>query len=277
MADSESNSSNIDVAVQEQLLNEPSEHSTSEREIAPSLWAKFTAKYLMGECPYTVALDVINTSLWDVPVTEDANEAHATTWVAKMIHDYNLAMVWDDQLFDDYKVDFEGWTRDLFLKVDRNTLKSLKTVLRYRGIYTGNNRARVADSLYKTLAMDDIPKWDPAEFQAMTFDHRSKAYQRQNNARRITPTTEQPHQPGPTAAARQPQQDSLPVATRQPLAHTLPPPPVWQVPQDLQQAEQITVHERGTRRTSTSTTVGTRRSITIMATANSTTTNDRVS
>ncbi|KAE8821935.1 hypothetical protein HRS9139_01239 [Pyrenophora teres f. teres] len=203
MADSESNSSNIDVAVQEQLLNEPSEHSTSEREIAPSLWAKFTAKYLMGDCPYTVALDVINTSLWDVPVTEDANEAHATTWVAKMIHDYNLAMV------------------------DRNTLKSLKTVLRYRGIYTGNNRARVADSLYKTLAMDDIPKWDPAEFQAMTFDHRSKAYQRQNNARRITPTTEQPHQPGPTAAARQPQQDSLPVATRQPLAHTLPPPPVW--------------------------------------------------
>ncbi|CAE7221385.1 hypothetical protein PTTW11_11413 [Pyrenophora teres f. teres] len=196
MADSESNSSNIDVAVQEQLLNEPSEHSTSEREIAPSLWAKFTAKYLMGDCPYTVALDVINTSLWDVPVTEDANEAHATTWVAKMIHDYNLAMV------------------------DRNTLKSLKTVLRYRGIYTGNNRARVADSLYKTLAMDDIPKWDPAEFQAMTFDHRSKAYQRQNNARRITPTTEQPHQPGPTAAARQPQQDSLPV------------------PQDLQQAEQ---------------------------------------
>ncbi|KAK1916423.1 hypothetical protein P3342_004242 [Pyrenophora teres f. teres] len=72
----------------------------------------------------------------------------------------------------------------------------------------------------------------------MTFDHQSKAYQRQNNARRITPTTEQPHQPGPTAATRQPQQDSLPVATRQPLAHTLPPPPVWQVPQDLQQAEQ---------------------------------------
>jgi hypothetical protein len=112
----------------------------------------------MGDCPYTVALDAINTSLWDVPVPEDANKTHATTWVAKMVHDYNLAMVWDDQLFDDYKVDFEGWTRDLFHKVDRNTLKSLKTVLRYRGIYTGNNCARVADSLYKTLAMDDIPK-----------------------------------------------------------------------------------------------------------------------
>jgi hypothetical protein len=95
-----------------------------------------------------------------------------------MIDDYSGAMVWDDQLFYDFKVDFEGWTRDLFLKVKRTTLKSLKTVLRYRGIYTGNNRARVADSLYKTLAMDDIPEWDPAEFQAMTFDQRSKAYKR---------------------------------------------------------------------------------------------------
>ncbi|KAK1916424.1 hypothetical protein P3342_004243 [Pyrenophora teres f. teres] len=92
MADSESNSSNIDVAVQEQLLNEPSEHSTSEREIAPSLWAKFTAKYLM-ETVRTQSRSMSSTHLWDVPVTEDANEAHATTWVAKMIHDYNLAMV----------------------------------------------------------------------------------------------------------------------------------------------------------------------------------------
>jgi hypothetical protein len=218
MADNQSNTSAADAVdavdaadAQNQLLNEPLEHSTSEGEEAPSLWAKFTAKYLMGDCPYTVALDVVNTSLWDVPVPEDANGTHATTWVAKMIHDYNVAMVWDDQLFDDYKVDFEGWTRDLFLKVERNTLKtlkSLKTALRHRGIYTGNNRARVADSLYKTLAMDNVPEWDPAEFQAMKFDHRSRAYERQNNAQRIIPTTEQP------------QQDSLPAGTQQPPTHT---------------------------------------------------------
>ena len=67
-------------------------------------------------------------------------------------------MVWDYKLFNNYKVDFKGWTKDMFLKVDRNTLKSLKTVLRYRGIYTGNNRARVADSMYKTLAMENPPE-----------------------------------------------------------------------------------------------------------------------
>jgi hypothetical protein len=93
MADNESSSSDGDDAVQDQLLNEPLEHGTSERGKATSRWAKFTAQYLMGDCPYTVTLDDINTSLWDVPVPEDADETHATTWVAKMIHDYNLAIV----------------------------------------------------------------------------------------------------------------------------------------------------------------------------------------
>jgi hypothetical protein len=167
----------------------------------------------MRDCPYTVALDVINTSLWDVPAAEDADETHATTWVAKMVHDYNGAMVWDHELFDDYKVDFEGWTRDMFLKVDRNTLKSLKTVLRHRGIYTGNNRARVVDSMYKTLAMENSPEWDPVEFKAMEFDHRSRAYKRQQNTQQIAPAAEQNTQrTAPTA--EQPQQASPLAGTR---------------------------------------------------------------
>jgi hypothetical protein len=50
MADNESSSSDTDAAVQDQLLNDPSEH-------------KFTAEELMEDCPYTVALKVIDTSL----------------------------------------------------------------------------------------------------------------------------------------------------------------------------------------------------------------------
>jgi len=63
MADNESNSSNIDVAAQEQLLNDSSEHTRSERAEAVSPWAKYTAEELMEDCPYKVALKVINTSL----------------------------------------------------------------------------------------------------------------------------------------------------------------------------------------------------------------------
>ena len=72
----------------------------------------------MEDCLYTVALKVINTSLQDVPILEDANETHATTQVAKIIYNYNTVIVWDEQLFDDYKVDFEGQTKDMFLKVN---------------------------------------------------------------------------------------------------------------------------------------------------------------
>ena len=63
MTDNENNPSDADAAVQDQLLNEPSEHGTIEREVPPSMWTKFTAKELMEDCLYTVALKVINTSL----------------------------------------------------------------------------------------------------------------------------------------------------------------------------------------------------------------------
>ncbi|KAF1934504.1 hypothetical protein EJ02DRAFT_310402, partial [Clathrospora elynae] len=143
----------------------------------------------MGNCPYAVAFETIDTSLWGVPAPADANEAHATTWVAKTIHDYHLAMVWDDHLFDDYLGDFEGWTKEMFLKVERGTLKSLKTVLRHRGVYTGSNRARIADSLYNMIATENALEWDPAEFQSMDFDSRSKAYKLQQNSQRTVPAT----------------------------------------------------------------------------------------
>jgi hypothetical protein len=164
MVDNQSNLDSTDAAVQDQLLNDPSEHSRSERGVAASLWAKFTAEHLMRNCPYTVALDVINTSLWDVPVPEDADATHATTWVAKTVHDYHVGMAWDENLYFDYQWDFEGWTRELFQKVERNTLKSLKTVLRHRGVYTGKIRARVADSLFNLLGGENPPEWDDAEF-----------------------------------------------------------------------------------------------------------------
>ncbi|KAF1937068.1 hypothetical protein EJ02DRAFT_331450, partial [Clathrospora elynae] len=194
MADNESSSSSSAANAadaQDQLLENQSEHDLSEQEQAVSLYAKYTAEQLMEDCLYVVALKTIDTSLWGVPATADASEAHATTWVAKTIHDYHLAMVWDDHLFDDYLGDFEGWTKEMFLKVERGTLKSLKTVLRHRGVYTGSNRARIADSLYNMIATENALEWDPAEFQSMDFDSQSKAYKRQQNAPRIDHVPEQ--------------------------------------------------------------------------------------
>ncbi|KAF1941074.1 hypothetical protein EJ02DRAFT_493290 [Clathrospora elynae] len=158
MADNQSSSSSsaADAAdAQEQLLGDTLEHGSSEHGEAASPWARYTAKHLMGNCPYAVALERIDTSLWGIPAPADASKAHATTWVAKTIHDYHLAMVWDNHLFDDYLGDFEGWTKEMFLKVERGRLKSLKTVLWHRGVYTGNNCARIANSLYSCEGPSD--------------------------------------------------------------------------------------------------------------------------
>ncbi|KAI1513264.1 hypothetical protein Ptr86124_008284 [Pyrenophora tritici-repentis] len=114
MAGSQSNSGDTDADVQEQLLNYPSERNTSKRAETISPGAKFTAEHLMRHCPYTVTFDYINPSLWGVPAPEDADETHATTWVAKAIHDYHVGMEWDERLYFDYQWDFEGWTRELF-------------------------------------------------------------------------------------------------------------------------------------------------------------------
>ncbi|KAF1934569.1 hypothetical protein EJ02DRAFT_490999 [Clathrospora elynae] len=197
MADNKSSSSSSAANAadaQDQLLENQSEHDLSEQEQAVSLYAKYTAKQLMEDCPYVVALKTIDTSLWGVPAPADASEAHATTWVAKTIHDYHLAMVWDNHLFDDYLGDFEGWTKEMFLKVER-------------GVYTGSNRARIADSLYNMIATENALEWDPAEFQSMDFDSRSKAYKLQQNSQRTVPATIQQQQPAiplaVTTAARE--------------------------------------------------------------------------
>ena len=63
MADNESSSSDENAAIQDQLLNEPSEHGTSERGKDASLGAKFTAKHLIRYYLYIVRLNFINISL----------------------------------------------------------------------------------------------------------------------------------------------------------------------------------------------------------------------
>ncbi|KAF1964084.1 hypothetical protein BU23DRAFT_585750 [Bimuria novae-zelandiae CBS 107.79] len=139
------------------------EYGLSKRQEAASRWAKYTIKYLMGDYPYLVALESVNTSLWDVPILIDVDEMHAITWVTKIIRDYNI--------------------KELFYKVNRNTLKSLKMVLRHREVYTGNNRARLTNSLYNLSTLKNTPEWDPVEFKAIIFDQRLRAYKRQQNAK----------------------------------------------------------------------------------------------
>jgi hypothetical protein len=44
----------------------------------------------MRNCLYIVMFNFIDTSLWDVPVLEDADVTHVITWVAKTVYNYHV-------------------------------------------------------------------------------------------------------------------------------------------------------------------------------------------
>ncbi|KAG9379348.1 hypothetical protein A1F94_009704 [Pyrenophora tritici-repentis] len=131
MAGSQSNSGDTDADVQS---NYSTIHPNAIQASAQKLYPQERSLLLNTLCDtvHTQSRLTISTHLWGVPAPEDADETHATTWVAKAIHDYHVGMEWDERLYFDYQWDFEGWTRELFQKVERTTLRSLKTVLRYR-------------------------------------------------------------------------------------------------------------------------------------------------
>jgi hypothetical protein len=143
-------------------------------------------------------------------------------------------MAWDETLYFDYQWDFEGWTRELFQKVERNTLRSLKTVLRHRGVYTGNLRARVVDSLFNLRGGENPPEWDPVEFRAARVDKRSEAYQRQQNAHQAAPVDRQQLQLQLQSQSL-PHSQSQPQTQPQPQSHTEP--ELQRLPQDEQQRD----------------------------------------
>lgn len=142
-----------DADVRQRLLDNSTVHSSSERKDVNSPCAKHTAKGLMEDCPNMVALGVIDAFLRGVPVPPDASEVHATTSVAKIIHGYNGAIIWDDLILDEYLMHFEGWGKDMFLKVERNAFKSLKAILRKRRVYTDKNYAKLTDLFCNLLSM----------------------------------------------------------------------------------------------------------------------------
>jgi hypothetical protein len=82
----------------------------------------------------------------------------ATVNQGARLTDYNVVMVWDNNLFNNCLNDFEGWTKAMFLKVERHTLKLLKTILQHRGVYKGNNRAKIVDSIYIMVDLEDALK-----------------------------------------------------------------------------------------------------------------------
>ncbi|EDU44421.1 conserved hypothetical protein [Pyrenophora tritici-repentis Pt-1C-BFP] len=61
----------------------------------------------------------------------------ATTYIARAIADYTDRPTADEELFWEFRQDFEGWTEAMFLRAQPIYTKELKRILRFKGVYTG--------------------------------------------------------------------------------------------------------------------------------------------
>ena len=164
-------------------------------------------------------MDNIDMTLWYKKITEDSNELHVTTLVARGISSLSTEGCTDEDLLEAYQDQFKGWNKDFFDKVEGEAKRALKALLRQGGIYTGRRNGAIGRQLADLLTTEMLPEWNPDEFEKMKFDIRSEAYRKQQALQRpkdkhLNPTlyaqnetrnhTPQQHTPKPPTQQQQP-------------------------------------------------------------------------
>ncbi|KAF7565995.1 hypothetical protein PtrM4_054290 [Pyrenophora tritici-repentis] len=97
----------------------------------------------------------------------------ATTYIARAIADYTDRPTADEELFWEFRQDFEGWTEAMFLRAQPIYTKELKRILRFKD-----------ESLARLLRMEEYLEWPQDVFQSAVFDTRSAAHMLQERALR---------------------------------------------------------------------------------------------
>ena len=66
----------------------------------------------------------------------------------------------DGELFSSFCEDYKGWTEAMFKRVEKEYIRELKRVLRYKGVATGRANKNLVPTLVDLLAQADE---DPPE------------------------------------------------------------------------------------------------------------------
>ena len=175
------------------------------------------------------AHDKIDPAIWGKadPTADNVNEIIATTYMAYTIVNYIDGGLTDGELMGIYCEDYQGWTEDMFKKVDGAYLRELKRALRYKGVATGRPNAQIIPMLLNLLELEDPPEWEEKHLLAAIFDPESYAYRLQQEIKRQPhqqtsqphQQTSQPHQQASqmvdTAEYTSSQQDNSPITSRE--------------------------------------------------------------
>ena len=168
---------------------------------------KRTAEYMMRNSRITIPstlMETIDTTLWFVDVTKESTTTHATTAVARAIGTLSEEGKFDYGLLEAFQEIFEGWNKAMFDKLTMEGKRILKQFLREGGVYTGRKNGGIAAQLAELLTIENLPEWNMEEFKRMTFDERSKAFQKQQQQSANHPSPVPQHdQPFSTVTTRQ--------------------------------------------------------------------------
>ena len=177
----------------------------------------------------------VDASIWyNEPSLEETNEIALTTYTARKITDYTDSEdMQGPTLLAAFKEDFEDWNEARFNLVHKEYRRSLRLLLRKRGIYTGNLLGKIAPQLSQLLDIEDLPEWheiDPKDFMRMRFDEETYAL-RLREKLESTPTNSPPAAtPTPKPTPRSTPPPAAPPAAPTPIAPTLAVPPQSIVP-----------------------------------------------
>ena len=87
----------------------------------------------MSPPPETCAYAIVKEKWNDQPDIKDLatlDTSEANTWILCRLDKWEEENFGDEELWEVYKEDFEGWTKDTFLKAHRDVVRSLRNHLR---------------------------------------------------------------------------------------------------------------------------------------------------
>jgi hypothetical protein len=117
-------------------------------------------------------------ALWSVPLTPTSSPKHILTYLTSHCVDYTHAKWVDEDLLGAYCEDFKGWTEDMFSNISVEYKRTLKTILRNGGVYTGIWNGAIGKQLTNLLQADALPEWEDRELIRSEVSPRSRWYQR---------------------------------------------------------------------------------------------------
>ena len=154
-------------------------------------------------------------------------EADANTWLLCRIDKWGEMGYRDEDLWEIYKEDFEGWETDTFLQANTDVVRQFRDHLREWGVYVPKEGSQIASVLANVLQETTPAEWTVSEFKKQTRYNRYFSIGMRQRAKGETNTEGQREQRfNPTINNQRTESSTFPSPRNTPL----PPEQIFTVP-----------------------------------------------